>query len=221
MFCTPNAEGKIRLVSKAGRTEKTVDAHRGAVIELHWSFDGAALLSGNVAFAPCTAISPGHWLHSLGFRLDIQGGRMAASRSGRAVACCGRRSCNHVRPIYAAYTGNATRCMTLAALPVYACTWNGSCDQVLYANGRHLVIKPLQPSAKVEQVVAVARGLTCVSGRPTTAWSCAWIGTQSTTALSQEVSCHTVPLSPVSSFVCHANCPARYLADFGFFVLLP
>jgi hypothetical protein len=41
-----DSSGKIRFVSKAGRTEKTFDAHRGAVIDLRWSSDGASLLSG-------------------------------------------------------------------------------------------------------------------------------------------------------------------------------
>ena len=40
----------------------------------------------------------------------------------------------------------------MPALPVYACAWNGNCDQVLYTNGKQLVIKPLQPGATVEQV---------------------------------------------------------------------
>eukprot|EP00041_Stephanoeca_diplocostata_P034393 m.1171186 g.1171186 ORF g.1171186 m.1171186 type:complete len:779 (+) comp24512_c0_seq6:118-2454(+) len=36
-------DGKFRLVSGAGRTEKTVDAHRGAITSLRWSPDGSAL----------------------------------------------------------------------------------------------------------------------------------------------------------------------------------
>ena len=38
--------GKVRFISKVGRVEKIVDAHRGAVIDLRWSFDGSALLTG-------------------------------------------------------------------------------------------------------------------------------------------------------------------------------
>lgn len=100
-----SAEGKIRFVSKAGRTEKTFDAHRGAVIDLRWSSDGASLLSGGED--GCVKV----W-----------------SRSGMLRSS-----------------------LVQSSLPVYACAWNGNCDQVLYTNGKQLVIKPLQPGAKVEQ----------------------------------------------------------------------
>jgi intraflagellar transport protein 80 len=33
-------------LSKMGRIEKTVEAHRGAVTDLRWNFDGSALLTG-------------------------------------------------------------------------------------------------------------------------------------------------------------------------------
>jgi len=42
-FALGCADGTFRLVSESGREEKKVDAHRGAVISLKWSFDGSAI----------------------------------------------------------------------------------------------------------------------------------------------------------------------------------
>lgn len=42
-FALGCADGSFRLISETGREEKKVEAHRGAVIALKWSFDGSAL----------------------------------------------------------------------------------------------------------------------------------------------------------------------------------
>lgn len=42
-FALGCADGTFRLISEMGREEKKVDAHRGAVISLRWSFDGSAI----------------------------------------------------------------------------------------------------------------------------------------------------------------------------------
>lgn len=116
MFALGSADGKVRFVSKAGRVEKVVEAHRGAVIDLRWSFDGSALLTGGED--GCAKV----W-----------------SRSGMLRSS-----------------------LVQSSLPIYACTWNGNCDAVLYAAGRQLVIKPLQPSGKVEQWKAHEGLVLCV-----------------------------------------------------------
>ena len=38
--------GKFHLISKTGRIEKSVEAHRGAVLATKWSYDGNALVTG-------------------------------------------------------------------------------------------------------------------------------------------------------------------------------
>ena len=40
----------------------------------------------------------------------------------------------------------------IAALPVYSIAWGPDSDQVLYSNGKTLVIKPIQPNAKPNSV---------------------------------------------------------------------
>jgi len=40
------ADGTFRFVSETGREEKKVEAHRGAVICVRWSFDGSAIATG-------------------------------------------------------------------------------------------------------------------------------------------------------------------------------
>lgn len=42
-FALGSADGTFRLMSENGREEKKVDAHRGALISLKWSFDGSAI----------------------------------------------------------------------------------------------------------------------------------------------------------------------------------
>lgn len=39
-------KGKFHLVSKMGRIEKSVDAHKGAVLAGRWNYDGTALITG-------------------------------------------------------------------------------------------------------------------------------------------------------------------------------
>jgi hypothetical protein len=39
-------KGKYYLMSKNGKIEKTVDAHKGAVICCRWSYDGTMLVTG-------------------------------------------------------------------------------------------------------------------------------------------------------------------------------
>lgn len=39
-------KGKFHLVSKMGRIEKSVDAHKGAVLAGKWNYDGTALVTG-------------------------------------------------------------------------------------------------------------------------------------------------------------------------------
>nr|CAD7451808.1 unnamed protein product [Timema tahoe] len=40
-----SADGKFHLINRNGRIEKSVDAHKGAVLTGRWSFDGAGLLT--------------------------------------------------------------------------------------------------------------------------------------------------------------------------------
>ena len=41
--------GKFYFISKNGRIEKSVEAHRGAVLSGRWSYDGNALVTGKTA----------------------------------------------------------------------------------------------------------------------------------------------------------------------------
>ncbi|XP_067307985.1 intraflagellar transport protein 80 homolog [Pseudorasbora parva] len=44
-FALTSADGKLHLVSKSGRIEKSVEAHRGAVLAERWNHDGTALIT--------------------------------------------------------------------------------------------------------------------------------------------------------------------------------
>eukprot|EP00798_Chlamydomonas_sp_ICE-L_P008266 gene8266-1535_t len=43
VFAVSCTDGTFKIMSRTGRLEKSVDAHRGACISLRWSFDGTAL----------------------------------------------------------------------------------------------------------------------------------------------------------------------------------
>ncbi len=45
LFVLACVDGKFLLVSRLGRVEKTVDAHKGAVLGARWSSDTTALLT--------------------------------------------------------------------------------------------------------------------------------------------------------------------------------
>ena len=45
VFVLACTDGKFLLVSRMGRVEKTVEAHKGAVLGGRWSGDGTALLT--------------------------------------------------------------------------------------------------------------------------------------------------------------------------------
>lgn len=40
------ADGRFHIVNRNGRIERSVDAHKGAILVGRWSFDGAGLLTG-------------------------------------------------------------------------------------------------------------------------------------------------------------------------------
>uniref|UniRef100_A0A8C5DF42 Intraflagellar transport 80 homolog (Chlamydomonas) n=1 Tax=Gouania willdenowi TaxID=441366 RepID=A0A8C5DF42_GOUWI len=45
LFVLTSTDGKFHLVSKAGRIEKSVEAHKGAVLAARWNYDGSALIT--------------------------------------------------------------------------------------------------------------------------------------------------------------------------------
>ncbi|CAL8375185.1 unnamed protein product [Gadus morhua 'NCC'] len=104
-FVLTSTDGKFHLASKSGRIEKSVEAHKGAVLAGRWNYDGTALI---------TAGEDG--------QIKIW------SKSGMLRSTLAQQGS-----------------------PVYSVAWGPDSDRILYTSGRQLVIKPLQPSAKVIQ----------------------------------------------------------------------
>ncbi|XP_062598363.1 intraflagellar transport protein 80 homolog [Saccostrea cucullata] len=92
---------KFHLISKSGRVEKSVDAHKGAVLSGRWSYFYFSLLAGE------------------------DGQVKIWSRSGMLRST-----------------------LTQNSNTVYGVAWGPDSDQVLFTNGRQLVIKSLQANAK-------------------------------------------------------------------------
>lgn len=44
------ADGRFHIVNRNGRIERSVDAHKGAVLVGRWSYDGAGLLTGFIIY---------------------------------------------------------------------------------------------------------------------------------------------------------------------------
>ncbi|KAJ8256291.1 hypothetical protein COCON_G00184430 [Conger conger] len=105
VFVLTSTDGRFHLVSKTGRMEKSVEAHRGAVMAGRWNYDGTALI---------TAGEDG--------QIKIW------SKSGMLRSTLAQQGS-----------------------PVYSVAWGPDSDRILYTSGKQLIIKPLQPSAKVLQ----------------------------------------------------------------------
>ncbi|KAL5476125.1 hypothetical protein EMCRGX_G026033 [Ephydatia muelleri] len=105
LFALACTDGKLLLVSRLGRVEKAVEAHKGAVLGVRWSGDGTALLT----YGEDGAIKI--W----------------------------------------SKTGMLRTILAQTSSPIYSCCWSPDSDQVLYAGGKTLIIKPLQPSSKPTQ----------------------------------------------------------------------
>ncbi|KAI3354223.1 hypothetical protein L3Q82_018757 [Scortum barcoo] len=96
---------KFHLASKIGRIEKSVEAHKGAVLAGRWNYDGTALI---------TAGEDGQ------IKIWSKSGMLRSTLASQGS-------------------------------PVYSVAWGPDSDRILYTSGRQLVIKPLQPIAKVIQ----------------------------------------------------------------------
>ncbi|XP_051873931.1 intraflagellar transport protein 80 homolog isoform X2 [Pristis pectinata] len=105
VFVLTSTDGKFHLVSKTGRVEKSVEAHRGAVLAGRWNYEGTALVT--------------------------------AGEDGQIKIW--------------SKTGMLRSTMIQQGTPVYSVAWGPDSDKILYTSGRQLIIKPLQPSAKVLQ----------------------------------------------------------------------
>ncbi|KAJ3051223.1 Intraflagellar transport protein 80 [Rhizophlyctis rosea] len=105
VYVVGGTDGRFYLCTKGGRLEKSVEAHKGALLSLRWNYEGSAIV---------TAGEDG--------QIKIW------SRSGM------------LRSVLA-QTG----------YPTYSVAWSPANDQVLFTNGRNLIIKYLQPSNKPNQ----------------------------------------------------------------------
>ncbi|XP_068173450.1 intraflagellar transport protein 80 homolog [Antennarius striatus] len=105
VFVLTSTDGKFHLVTKLGRIEKSVEAHKGAVLAGRWNHDGTALV---------TAGEDGQ------IKIWSKSGMLRSTLVSQGSA-------------------------------VYSVAWGPNSDRILYTLGRQLVIKPLQPSAKVIQ----------------------------------------------------------------------
>ncbi|XP_074535318.1 intraflagellar transport protein 80 homolog isoform X2 [Halichoeres trimaculatus] len=105
IFVLTSTDGKFHLTSKTGRIEKSVEAHKGAVLAGRWNYDGTALI---------TAGEDGQ------IKIWSKSGMLRSTLASQGS-------------------------------PVYSVAWGPDSDRILYTSGRQLIIKPLQPSAKVIQ----------------------------------------------------------------------
>lgn len=102
IFVLTSTDGKLHIINRSGRVEKSTEAHKGAVLSGRWSYDGTALATAG------------------------EDGQVKVwSRSGMLRST-----------------------LTQNSIPVYGVCWGPECDQVLFTNGKQLVIKPLQANAK-------------------------------------------------------------------------
>ncbi len=85
-----HSSGKVRFVNRAGRIDKTFEAHKGAVADLRWNTDGSALLTGKCGIA---VLGSGGFSHCV---LCSGGGRRAESVVARRNAAINSRPAEYV-----------------------------------------------------------------------------------------------------------------------------
>ncbi|KAL3846590.1 hypothetical protein ACJMK2_017565 [Sinanodonta woodiana] len=102
LFVLTSTDGKFHIIGKSGRVEKSVEAHKGAVLAGRWSYDGSALV---------TAGEDGQ------VKIWSRNGMLRSTLTQNSIA-------------------------------VYGVAWGPDSDQVLFTNGKQLVIKSLQVNAK-------------------------------------------------------------------------
>ncbi|XP_038671101.1 intraflagellar transport protein 80 homolog isoform X3 [Scyliorhinus canicula] len=105
IFVLTSTDGKFHLVSKTGRVEKSVEAHRGAVLAGRWNYEGTALVT--------------------------------VGEDGQIKIW--------------SKTGMLRSTMVQQGTPVYSVAWGPDSDKILYTSRKQLIIKPLQPNAKILQ----------------------------------------------------------------------
>mmetsp|Transcript_6247 Transcript_6247/g.15948 ORF Transcript_6247/g.15948 Transcript_6247/m.15948 type:complete len:765 (-) Transcript_6247:257-2551(-) len=105
IFVVSCTDGTFKVVNKAGRIEKSVDAHKGAVISLRWDYNGTALAT-----------------------VGEDGVVKTWNRAGMLRST-----------------------ITQIDQSIHAVAWAPDGNSLLFAAGKELIIKPLQPSTKQTQ----------------------------------------------------------------------
>ena len=155
VFVLACVDGKFLLVSRLGRVEKTVDAHKGAVLGARWSGDTTALLT-------CMELSS--------MKLLIKG--VPSCRWGRWFGkdlVKNGHAQNHPHSDKLVFRGHVLWAWLIGVVlmiykgsPIYSACWSPDCDHVLYATGKTLVIKPLQSGLKPVQWTAHDGLILCI-----------------------------------------------------------
>lgn len=127
IFAMAASDGRFFLMSKNGKVEKSVDAHKGACICLRWSSDGTMLV---------TTGEDGH------VKLWSKSGML------RSTLVQASKEYNLAKRIFSVLKSLFFK----KGSPVYSVAWSADNESVLYASGRNLFIKPLSANAKSQSV---------------------------------------------------------------------
>ena len=150
VFVLACTDGRFLLISNMGRVEKSVEAHKGAVLGSRWSGDGTALLTCEHYFYPSTdSIITSHvsicCITQCCIAVGEDGSAKIWSRTGmlRTILLqCGKTV--GVSKMGVAFT----RSLLIKGGPIYCACWSPDSDHVLYSNKETLFIKPLQSGLK-------------------------------------------------------------------------
>lgn len=121
--------GSYKIISRTGRLEKSVDAHRGACIALRWSYDGActAFASSHV---PQRSAGPSlHWSRSCPNCQPYQPGTALATAGEDGQVKIWSR------------TGMLRSTLAHCPSPVYCVVWGWDSDHLCYCSGSSITIR--------------------------------------------------------------------------------
>ena len=149
VFVVGCTDGSFKLISKAGRVEKVVTgAHSGAVTALKWSNDGSSLATCGEDGAVKS------WSRNGMFRANLAQARLPPpppagprwrphDRNGHR-----RRPRRPRRPPPLLSGAHERHFGRQGEGTIHTLCWSPESDQILFSSGKHLVIRPLQPSSK-------------------------------------------------------------------------
>lgn len=150
LILVTSADGRFHIINRSGRIERTVEAHKGAILVGQWGNDGSGFLTGKI-----------------NQKSEVTGVAQVVLGGEDGLIKIWSRS------------GMLRSTVVNSDSSVYGAAWSPDSQSIVYTNGKCLVIKQLAPNTKPLRVNFYYHllhtifylycwefGLICFSGKP-------------------------------------------------------